>query len=141
MRKNITLFLTGGFFYMLCEILFKLFVTHKPASPLMVLVGGAAFIAVGAINEYIDRDMILWLQILIGTTIITCIEFISGCILNIWLGLNVWNYSSMPMNILGQICPQFILLWIPLSMVAIYLDDWLRWKLFDEEEPRYKIWW
>lgn len=141
MRKNITLFLTGGFFYMLCEILFKLFVTHKPASPLMVLVGGTAFIAVGAINEYIDRDMILWLQILIGTTIITCIEFISGCILNIWLGLNVWSYSSMPMNILGQICPQFILLWIPLSMVAIYLDDWLRWKLFDEEEPRYKIWW
>jgi len=126
---------------MLCELLFKLFVSHKPASPLMVLVGGAAFLAVGGINEYIDWDMPVWLQILIGTTIITMVEFISGCVLNIWLGLNVWDYSHLPMNILGQICPQFILLWMPLSMAAIYLDDWLRWRLFDEEEPRYKLWW
>lgn len=126
---------------MLCEILFKLIFTHKPASPLMVLVGGAAFLAVGLINEYIDMDMPLLIQSFIGTTVITCVEFISGCILNIWMKLNIWDYSSLPMNVLGQICPLYILLWIPLSVAAIYLDDWLRWKLFDEEEPRYKVWW
>lgn len=141
MRKNILLFLFGGSAYMLCELLFKLLVSHKPASPLMALVGGAAFLAVGGINEYLDWDMPVWLQIFIGTAIITMVEFVSGCILNIWLGLNVWDYSHLPMNILGQICPQFILLWMPLSMAAIYLDDWLRWRLFDEEEPRYKLWW
>ena len=54
--------------------------------------------------------MPLVLQQLIAATGITVIEFIFGLILNVWLGLNMWDYSNMPGNVLGQICPQFMVL-------------------------------
>lgn len=79
------------------------------------------------------------LQQLIAATGITMIEFISGLILNVWLGLNMWDYSNMPGNILGQICPQFTLLWFFLSAFGIFLDDLIRWLLFGEEKPHYHL--
>ena len=66
-------------------------------------------------------------------------EFVTGCIVNLWLGWNVWDYSNMPYNLLGQICPQFIALWVSISLLAIVLDDVIRWRFFNEEKPRYKI--
>ena len=70
---------------------------------------------------------------------ITFYEFIFGVILNIWLGLNIWDYSNLPFNILGQICIPFSTIWYFLSIIGICLDDFFRWKLFNEEKPRYKI--
>jgi len=77
-------------------------------------------------------------QVLIGVGIILTLEFISGCIVNLWLNLNVWDYSNMPLNLLGQICLPFALLWIPLAFLAILLDDHLRYNWFGEEKPRYR---
>ena len=75
----------------------------------------------------------MWLQCLLSMIIIVTIEFFSGCVLNLWLGLGVWNYSNMPFNILGQICLPFSIIWFFLSYIAIKLDDWLRKKLFNED--------
>ena len=47
---------------------------------------------------------VIWKQMLICSIIITAVEFTSGLILNVWLGLGIWDYSNMPFNILGQIC-------------------------------------
>ncbi len=44
---------------------------------------------------------------IISGGIITAVEFAFGCIFNLWLGLNVWDYSDVPYNVLGQICPKF----------------------------------
>lgn len=55
--------------------------------------------------------------------------------------MNVWDYSGLPGNILGQTCPQFALLFLPLSAIAIIVDDFVRWKCFGEEKPRYKWRW
>lgn len=74
-----------------------------------------------------------------GTIIITLLELIVGTIVNIILGWNVWDYSNLPGNLWGQICPQFTVLWFFLSAVAVYLDDWIRWLLWEEERPRYKF--
>ena len=71
---------------------------------------------------------------------ITLIEFISGFILNIIMQLHIWDYSNMPLNILGQVCLPFMLLWFILSLVAIVADDWIRYLLFGEEKPHYKLW-
>lgn len=81
--------------------------------------------------------MPLWKQILVGAAIITGLEFITGCIVNLWLGWAVWDYSSMPLNILGQICLPYMLLWIPVALLAIVLDDWMRFWIFGEEKPHY----
>ena len=41
---------------------------------------------------------------------------------------------------MGQICPQFTLLWVVIVVVAIVLDDVIRWRFFGEEKPRYRWW-
>lgn len=105
----------------------------------MFFVGGFAFLCVGAINEIISWDVPLIVQMILGGQIITMIEFVAGCVLNLWLKWNVWDYSNLPFNVLGQICLPFTLLWCLISLIAILLDDWLRWKLFGEEKPHYKI--
>lgn len=127
------LFLFGGSIYYLLEITFRGY-----SFPAMAVCGGLCFIICGVINER-SRCMPLVLQQLIAATGITVIEFIFGLILNVWLGLNMWDYSNMPGNVLGQICPQFMVLWFFLSAVGIILDDVIRWRLFGEEKPHYHL--
>ena len=130
--KYLTL-LVGGVFYYSLEVIFRGY-----SFPAMAVCGGLCFIICGVINER-SRCMPLVLQQLIAATGITVIEFIFGLILNVWLGLNMWDYSNMPFNILGQICLPFTLLWYVLSAPAIILDDYLRYWIFGEEKPHY-IW-
>lgn len=131
--KYLILFLTGGGLYCLVEIGFRGY-----SFPTMIICGGLCFLLCGAINEK-DRCMPLILQQLIASCGITAIEFLFGMILNVWLGLRMWDYSDMPGNILGQICPQFTVLWFFLSALGIFLDDYIRWLIFVEEKPHYHL--
>lgn len=133
-KKATILFLVGGFLYIIIELLWR---GHTHWS--MAIAGGLCFLIVGGINEYFSWSMPLILQGAIGSASITVVEFIFGLIFNIWLRLDVWDYSNMPLNIMGQVCVPFMLLWVPLAIVAIILDDWLRYWWFEEEKPRYKI--
>ena len=105
----------------------------------MALLGGICFIAIGLINEFLSWDTPMWIQALIGSVIVTILEFVFGCVLNIWLKLGIWDYSQMPLNIFGQVCLVFSMFWFFLSILAILLDDYLRYWLFGEEEPHYKL--
>lgn len=90
----------------------------------MFILGGLCFILLGLINEVLPWNMPLLLQGVIGSAfIITPLEFITGYIVNIQLGWNIWDYSSMPFNFMGQICLSFSILWIFISISAIVLDD------------------
>ena len=131
--KYLTLFLVGGVFYYSLEVIFRGY-----SFPAMAVCGGLCFIICGAINEK-SRCMPLVLQQLIAASGITGIEFIFGLILNVWLGLDMWDYSNMPGNVLGQICPQFMVLWFFLSAIGIILDDVIRWRFFGEEKPHYHL--
>ena len=134
LSKYLFLFWFGGSFYITLEVLWRGY-SHWT----MGLLAGFVFIAIGLLNQLWGWETDLLLQIFVGTIIATVSEFITGCIVNIWLRWNIWDYSELPGNILGQICPQFILLWIPISLLAIVLDDIIRWKFFNEEKPRYWI--
>lgn len=123
----------GGLLYVLCE-----FVLRGRSHWTMFLVGGLCFWLIGLINEVIPWDMPIWQQCIIGALIITVIEFIAGCIINIWLGWQVWDYSGLPFNILGQVCLPFTVLWCILAAVGIILDDYLRYWLFGSDRPHYK---
>lgn len=131
--KYLTLFLIGGVFYYSLEVIFRGY-----SFAAMAGCGGLCFIICGVLNEK-DRCTPLVLQMAIATCGITAIEFIFGLILNVWLGLGMWDYSNMPGNILGQICPQFMVLWFFLSAVGIFLDDLIRWRIFGEEKPHYHL--
>ena len=126
----------GGMLYYMIEVAYR-----GRSHISMFLVGGLCFVFIGLINEYFKYDMYIELQVIIGTLIVLVIEFISGCILNILLKLNVWDYSNLPGNILGQICPQFALLWIPIVLFGIWLDDFLKYTYFTGyEKPYYRSW-
>lgn len=131
--KYLILGIIGGFTYVLIELFYR---GHSHWS--MFAVSAVSFILIGLINEFISWDMELWKQMLIGSGIVTILEFISGYILNIKLGWHIWNYSNVPFNILGQICLPFSIVWFFISLIAIVADDYLRYWLFDEEKPHYK---
>jgi len=128
------LFAVGALVYLCIELLWRGH-THWA----MGIVGGLAFVIIGGLNEQYEWDMSFLKQCVIGALVITCIEFVAGVILNIELGLGIWDYSNLPFNIMGQICLPFSLLWVILSGVAIVLDDILRYLLFGEEKPHYRF--
>ena len=128
------LFLVGGFIYAGIEIGMRGF-THWS----MFIVGGLCFVIIGLLNEWYSWDIPLLLQMFYGAFVITALELISGYILNIKLGWNIWDYSDRPFNFYGQICLLNSCLWFLLSGIGILLDDVIRNIWFDGEEPRYKI--
>lgn len=105
----------------------------------MLVLAAVVFIAIGAMNEVWSWQTSLALQVVTGTALATALEFITGCIVNLWLGWDVWDYSDMSGNLMGQICPQYTLLWAALVLVAILLDDYIRWRFFGEEKPHYTL--
>ena len=132
--KYLFLFHFGGGTYTTVELLYR-----NETYIQMYILGGICFLVCGALNEFYKWEMPLVAQVLIGDFIVTLLEFITGMICNVWLGMNLWDYSDLPYNLFGQVTPQFALLWIPLVLLAIILDDWIRWKFYHEKKPKYKV--
>ena len=132
--RKLILFSRGGIAYLIIELLWRGY-SHWS----MFVLGGLCFVAIGALNEHFTFEIPLILQMFFGAFLVTLLEFVFGCVLNLWLGLNVWDYSNLPYNILGQICLPYSLLWIIMSLVCIVADDYFRYYLFDEEKPQYRI--
>jgi len=129
-----TLWLWGGFIFYCIELLWRGY-----SYPSMFVVGGVCFLIIGGINNYLPWSLgVVW-QALIGAAAVTIIELISGIILNIWLGLGIWDYSHLPFNLWGQISLTYSLIWVALSVAGIFLDDYLRWKLYGEQRPEYTL--
>lgn len=129
--RLIVLWFLLGMGYTTLELLFR-GVTYVQ----MLWIGGLVGVLVGLLNEhpaYYNR--LMWQQCLLGTIITDVIEFTSGYLLNVVLHRNIWDYSSLPYNLCGQICLFATIAWFFLMPFAIYADDWLRYKLFDEEKP------
>jgi uncharacterized membrane protein len=132
--KYILLFFVGGYSYVGVETLFRGY-SHIS----MLIAGGICFILIGLLNESFPTKISLVSQMVISAVIITVVEFIVGMIVNVWLGLDVWDYSDLPYNFLGQICLLFSNIWFLLSLLAILMDDYLKYFLLGDEKPHYKI--
>jgi len=107
-----TVFLIGGALYSMLEILWRGY-THWS----MTVTGGVCFLVLYVLHVY-GKKIPFVLRCVIGAAAITAAEFAAGCIVNLWLGWQVWDYSDVPMNVLGQICPVFSLLWLGLCAAA-----------------------
>lgn len=131
--RELDLFAVGGFIYYMIECAARGY-SHWT----MFVVGGMCFVIIGLLNEWYNEDMLFEVQTLIGSFVITALEFISGYILNIILHLNIWDYSQHMFNLYGQICLHHcIFYWIPLSAIAIVMDDYIRHLFFFEKKPSY----
>ena len=131
----VVLFLIGSVGYYGIEVLWR---GHSHWS--MALVGGICFLLIGGLNErYFQWNMCLFFQSLVGAVCVTLVELLAGLILNVWLDLGIWDYSNLPLQLWGQISLLFTIFWIPLSMLGIVLDDWIRYYFFGEERPFYHL--
>jgi len=111
--KDFALITLGGVTYMAIELIWRQR-THWT----MALTGGVCFLIIYKIYTRFPY-MSLPLKCIIGSLVISALELIVGCIVNIRLGWGVWDYSNMPFNLLGRVCLMFSVLWglfcIPIS--------------------------
>lgn len=130
--KYVFLYQLGGLLYYYIEVIFRGF-SHWS----MFILGGFCFLFCSIQNEDRAWEAPLWRQVLRSVLFVLSGEFITGCMVNLWLGWNVWDYSDMPLNIKGQICLPYAFLFSGLCLIAIILDDYIRFYCFGEEKPKY----
>ena len=116
--KRSAIFLTGGSAYVGLELLWRGY-SHGS----MFAAGGLCLLLIGHLGEVKPR-LPLPLRILAGAAIITMVELGTGLLVN--RDYRVWDYRHQPGNFLGQICPQFCLLWIPVAALALGLYEGMK---------------
>ncbi len=110
--NTILIFLFGGIGYNLIEIIWRGY-THIS----MTIAGGICFLIMFLIKLYLPYKKIA-VRALISALAITIIELVFGIVFNIILGMNVWDYSDAPLNILGQICLHYTFLWFVIAIIV-----------------------
>ena len=119
--KNCLLFLIGGGAYVGLELAWR-----GRSHISMFAAGGICFLLIGKLNTA-EPKLPLPLRVLTGAGIITMVELAAGLLVN--RRYEVWDYRSHAGNFLGQICPLFSVLWIPVALLAFFLYDVLDKKL------------
>ena len=111
--KDSVLFSVGGCAYVALELLWR-----GRSHGSMFVAGGSCFLLVGKLGRKAKR-LPLPIKAAAGAGIITAVEFLIGEIAN--RDYQVWDYRELPLNVQGQICLPFALLWMPLSLAAMGL--------------------
>lgn len=62
------------------------------------------------------RNLPLLYRVVLCALGVTAVEMAFGSVLNLWLHQNVWDYSAVPLNVLGQVCLPYTVLWGFLSL-------------------------
>ena len=81
--KCFTIFMTGGMIYYFLEISARHYSHYS-----MIICGGLATLLCGGLNQMFPKMGIL-AQMLVSSVIISELEFLTGYVVNIRLGLNV----------------------------------------------------
>jgi len=121
------IFLAGGVIYGLLEMMWRGY-THWS----MTVAGGVCVLSIHLLNHRM-RERSMAFRCALGCAVITGVEFAAGVIVNLLLGWNVWDYSGMYGNVLGQVCPAFSCLWFLISFPACGFSNLAR-LFFDRIE-------
>lgn len=104
LREYATVFGVGSIGYSAIEILWR-GRTHWT----MALTGGVCMSGLYALSK--KKQHADWKFCLEGAGMITAAEFLVGLIVNKKLKWGVWDYSKLPLNLMGQICPLYSFFW------------------------------
>ena len=115
----------GAVGYCFIEILWRGY-THWS----MGVLGGLCFALIYRIEKSF-QNLNLLVKALISSTFITTVEFITGVIVNRLLGLNVWDYSGLKFNFMGQISLFYSILWFLLCIPCILMCKILLHRVFN----------
>lgn len=122
--EYLCVFLAGGVIYSLLEMMWRGF-THWS----MTAAGGVCVLTIHLLNQRL-RHRSMAFRCALGCAVITAVELLVGLVVNRMFGLDVWDYSGMYGNFLGQICPAFSFLWFLISFPACVFSSLIR-RLFD----------
>lgn len=111
------LFLIGGGLYVLCELFWR-----GRSHISMAVAGGVSLILLYGVFTRFAASPILE-KCLMGGLIITAVEFITGYFVNLRMRLAVWDYSTLPLNLYGQVCLRYTLIWCALAAPASAIVD------------------
>ena len=130
----------GAAVYFFLEVAYKSLTGHpERISWTMLAVAILLCVPVERCGAEAPWEAPIWLQALACAILVTAVELAAGLVLNIWLGLDIWDYSHLPGNLWGQICPQYAAVWWALCLMFIPVFDWLRWTVEGGERPHYTI--
>jgi len=122
-KENSFVYGVGAVGYALLELLWRGY-THWT----MALTGGLCFFLIYKVNSKLIKQHIIF-KCAIGAFVITIIELAVGTVINLKFQWNIWNYSNIPYNFLGQICLFYSLLWFALCFPVFKLCVYLRKRL------------
>ena len=120
LSEYLFLWTLGGTLYYTFEMIFRGF-SHWS----MFLLGGFCLLFFGVQGMAVKWSDPLWMQVLRCTIFVTAGEFITGIIVNKWLGWAVWDYSDQPFQLFGQICLPFTIIFSGLCALGIFLSGYL----------------
>ena len=126
------LWAVGGCMYYGFEVLFRGY-SHWS----MFLLGGVCFLFFFIQGKMVRWQDPLWRQTLRCLVFVTAMEFITGIIVNKWLGMQVWDYSDLPFQLLGQICLPFMVIFSGLCVLGIFLSSYIGYLFYGEEKPSF----
>lgn len=115
-KEYLIICLVGAIGYSIIEILWRGY-THWTMS----ITGGIGFLLLYLTDLHMQNYNILF-RALAGTAILTLVELVAGCIVNLIFRMGVWDYSSHAGNLLGQICPFYCMLWFLLCISVMPLS-------------------
>jgi uncharacterized membrane protein len=105
----------------------------------MLPVGALGGVAIGLLNQIpkFFKMRVIW-QTITGALIFLVVEFAAGCAMNLWWGMNLWDYSNLPTNIMGQTCLLHMVFWFFLIPFMIWAEDYIR-HLFWKQGKLYSL--
>ena len=106
------IFLFGAISYTCVEILWR-----GHSHPTMTLAGGVCFVFIYLLKISVP-DLNILVRCLISTALISAAELAIGYVVNLKLGWEVWDYSALKFNFMGQVSLFYSFLWYLLSIVG-----------------------
>ena len=114
-------FLCGMIGYPALELLYR-----RRTHPAMALAGGIGLAGLTAVYP-LTRRWPLWKAGLLGGAGITLMEYRLGRRFN--RRYQIWDYRKLPLNVRGQVCPQFSAVWWGISVAVLGVmrrrDGWM----------------
>lgn len=136
--RKIVLFLLCSVIYCGIEIVYRGW-THWSMALLSGILG---VLCIDTPNNIFGYDLDYSLQVLASTIICTIGEGITGLVVNVKMGLNVWDYSTLPFTFFwGQCNLFFVFAWaLIIGLFGIFFcDAYWYYICKDNEQPYYKI--
>ena len=136
--RKIQLFIMCGFLYYLIEICYRGY-SHIS---MFLLAGILGVFFIDTPNNIWGYDVDYLLQTSISTFFCMVGEGITGIIVNKYMKLNIWDYSSLPFTFFYEQCNLFyVFAWfLIIGLVGIpFCDAFWYYICKDDEQPYYKI--